>query len=30
MRVLALQQRLIKTYLTMLIDNGYLPATVCF
>lgn len=26
----ALRHRLAKTYLTMLLDNGYLPAAVCF
>ncbi len=25
-----LQQRLIKTYLTMLLDNEYLPGAICF
>lgn len=26
----ALQQRLMKTYLTMLLDNAYYPSAVCF
>lgn len=25
-----LQHKLAKTYLTMLLDNGYLPAAICF
>lgn len=25
-----LSQRLAKTYLTMILDNGYLPAAICF